>query len=147
MNHLKALGIKFLIQTTVILSFLSIFDGASLTNLLSFSLITTIFSYVIGDLFILPKFGHVVASIADFGLISFVVWILADMFFQAPIIAPLTVGLIIAVAEILFHTYMKEKVLRKKATGNKVIPFPASRRLQTEFAEENDVHGERDQKE
>lgn len=147
MNHLKALGIKFLIQTTVILSFLSIFDGASLTNLLSFSLITTIFSYVIGDLFILPKFGHVLASIADFGLISFVVWILADMFFQAPIIAPLTVGLIIAVAEILFHTYMKEKVLRKKATGNKVIPFPASRRLQTEFAEENDVHGERDQKE
>lgn len=145
MNHLKALGIKFLIQATVILAFLSIFEGASLANLFGLSLLITGLSYVIGDLVILPRFGNIVAVIADFGLISLAIWVLAGMFADIPIMAALASGLAIAVAEILFHTYMTENVLRRRERG-KVVPFPINRSLQTEFAEENEFHHEKEDK-
>jgi len=149
MKHVKALSIKFLIVGVVIFSILSIFESATIMDMLSISLLVTGLAYVIGDLFILPRFGNAVATIADFGLVGLSVWTLSVMFIgTGPGWVPsFSASFFISLSEILFHAYMKEKIIVKEKRENNVVLFPANRRLQTEFAEENEIHPEKDKKE
>lgn len=140
MNHLKAIGIKFIITSIVVLSILSIFGDATIGELLFISLLLTGLAYLIGDLFILPRMGNLVATIADFGLAFFSLWALGYMFLErtsALITASLFAAVFIALSEALFHAYMENKVLQKndeKQSRQQLRP-----RYQTEFAEENEV--------
>ena len=67
MDHLKVIGIKFIVIAVVIYSLFGILYNATLMNLFWISLLITGISYLIGDLFILRKFGNIKATIADFG--------------------------------------------------------------------------------
>ncbi|MFS0863190.1 YndM family protein [Fredinandcohnia sp. 179-A 10B2 NHS] len=140
MNHLKAIGIKFIITSIVVLSILSIFGDATIGELLFISLLLTGLAYVIGDLFILPRMGNLVATIADFGLAFFSLWALGYLFLErtsALITASLFASVFIALSEALFHAYMENKVFRKndeKQSSQHLRPS-----YQTEFAEENEV--------
>ncbi|MFD1038275.1 YndM family protein [Virgibacillus byunsanensis] len=137
MNHLKALGIKYIFTMIVIFSIFGIFYNASLGRLFWISVLVTGVAYLIGDLFLLPRFGNLVASIADFGLAFIAFWVLGNLLIQVSIqIIPVSLfaAFFITCCEPLFHTYMEERVLHKR---REVRP---SHRLQTEVAEENDVY-------
>lgn len=141
MKHLAALGVKFLIHSVVILSILSMFEPATLTNLIWMSLLVTGLSYMIGDLFILPRFGNAVATIADFVLISAAVWVFTmTLLGVSSWGAALSSGLAISLAEIFLHAFMIERVLKPDVKEGKVIPFPIQEKMQTEFAEENQTY-------
>ena len=117
MKHIVALLIKYTAITTVLLIVLSIFQGISIPRVLLISLFLTGVAYLIGDLFILPKYGNMIATMADFGLTFFGIWLLTSLFTNldttrnigfSSFIATLIIGGI----EIFFHIYMKRLVLR-----------------------------------
>lgn len=140
MRHSLAILIKYVVIAIVLFSILPIFSTASLTEIFIISLLVTGTAYVIGDLYILPKFGNVIATIADFGLATVSIWGFSAIFIGQGfrvLTAALFGSVFIALSEALFHVYMKEKVLTKTETVRKKVNFPTN--LQTEFAEENDV--------
>ncbi|MGK0536110.1 YndM family protein [Bacillus sp. 'calajunan'] len=116
MKHIVALLIKYTAISAVLLMILGVFQGISIPRILVISLLITGVAYLIEDLFILPKYGNIVATIADLGLSFVGIWALtyfltninltrnieASAFFAA---------LLIGVAEIFFHIYMKKVVL------------------------------------
>jgi len=68
LKHIVALLIKYTAISAVLLMILGIFQGISIPRILFISLIITGSAYLIGDLFILPKYGNMVATIADLGI-------------------------------------------------------------------------------
>jgi len=139
MRHFKALGIKFIVISIVLLSLFGIFRGASFGEILLMSILVTGLAYVVGDLFTLPRAGNTVATIADFGLSFFTIWILSYMFMDnnsGLITASLVAAGAIALSEVLFHAYMQNKVLEGEPKVENRAQFRPS--FQTEFAEEYD---------
>ncbi|MGM8364006.1 YndM family protein [Virgibacillus sp. W0181] len=136
MNHGKAIVIKFIIVSIVICSLFGIFTNVTLSMLFVMSLIVTGVAYFIGDLLLLRKFGNVIATFLDFGLLILSVWMLANLFIDtsmAMLLVSFYVAFIITFTEPLFHGYMQEKVFANEPK------FPSSGQLQTEFAEEVDM--------
>ncbi|ASN05969.1 YndM family protein [Virgibacillus necropolis] len=141
MKHMKALGIKFIFTAIVVYSIFGIFYNASLGRLFWISVLVTGVAYIIGDLFVLPRFGYIIASIADLGLAFLSLWILGTLIIDITmpiVIASLFAAVFMALCESLFHVYMREQVFHTVPEGEKT-PY-SSDRLQTEFAEETNEH-------
>jgi hypothetical protein len=140
MKHFWALLIKFAVIGTVLFSFLSIFNTASLPVILFISVITTTISYFVGDLYILPKFGNFIATIADFGLSFVLIWLLSALMINSTgsmVTTTLFIALTIAGVEALFHLYVNTHVNSNSAES--VIPgVYKGDMLMTEFSEEFD---------
>ncbi len=71
MKHIVALLIKYMAISAVLLIVLGIFWDVSVPRVLFISLVITGATYLIGDLFVLSKYGNTVATIVDFGLSFF----------------------------------------------------------------------------
>ncbi|MHC2836847.1 YndM family protein [Bacillus sp. F9_6S_D1_P_5] len=117
MKHVVALLIKYTAITAVLLIVLSIFQGISIPRVLLISLFLTGAAYLIGDLFILPKYGNMIATMADFGLSFFGIWLLTSLFTNLDAtrnigLSSFLSALIIGGIEVFFHIYMKRLVLR-----------------------------------
>ncbi|WP_078544121.1 YndM family protein [Litchfieldia alkalitelluris] len=148
MKHLKALGIKFIVISIVLLSVLTIFSNATIGGVLVISAMVTGVSYIIGDLFILPRLGNMIATIADFGLAFASVWILSAIFIGTafPILtASVFAAIFISLGEALFHAYMQSRVLNEENNNDNIKlhedlrekqTHNAFHRYQTEFGEE-----------
>ncbi|HHK5541366.1 YndM family protein [Bacillus cereus] len=116
MKHIVALLIKYTAITAVLLIILSIFKGISIPKLLLISLFLTGAAYLIGDLFILPKYGNMIATIADLGLSFFGIWLLISLFTDLDAtrnigVSSFIAALIIGGTKVFFHIYMKRLVL------------------------------------
>ncbi|MDA2385827.1 YndM family protein [Bacillus cereus] len=117
MKHIVALLIKYTAITAVLLIILGIFQDISIPRVLLISLFLTGTAYLIGDLFILPKYGNTVATMADFGLSFFGIWLLTSLFTDLGAtrnigLSSFIAALIIGGTEVFFHIYMKRLVLR-----------------------------------
>jgi hypothetical protein len=152
LNHVKALGIKFIVISIVLLSILGIFSGtATFGEIMIISFLVTGVSYILGDLFVLPKLGNVMATIGDFGLSFLSVWALSSIFLE-PTFSILTASffasIFITLSEAIIHPYIQSKVLMETDKTNqgyqsynrKQELVPARVKYQTEFAEENEVN-------
>ncbi|WP_100013100.1 YndM family protein [Lentibacillus sediminis] len=142
MRHLKALAIKFIVAVTVVYSILGIFETASIMEMFWISAIVTGAAYLIGDLWILPNFGNIAATISDFVLATGTVWLLSVLFIGSDIPAftmALFVAFFLAISEAVFHIYMMEKILKPEEKEHK---FQSNKlyRMQTEFSRENNVY-------
>ena len=138
MDHLKALAIKFIITLIVLFSILGIFNNATISNILLISALVTGVSYIVGDIFILPRFGNLIASIADFGLTFLSVWLLGALLFTPEfglVPATLFIAALTTCTEAVFHIYMQTKVLDNE--DEIYIDRSTVQHLQTEIGEEN----------
>ena len=132
MKHLIVLGIKFIVTAVLVFSTFGILFNANLFNLFWFTLLVTGISYLIGDLLILPRFGNIIATVADFGLAFFSLWILGSLFLEQGIpvtLLSLTAAFFIAWGEPFIHVYLENRF----SDNNQQVP---RNQLQTEFAEE-----------
>ena len=116
MKHIVVLLIKYTAISAVLLMILGIFQDVSIPRIFLISLLITGTAYLIGDLFVLPKYGNMVATIADFGLSFLGIWVLTylltDNNFARNIIASsFWAALFISMIEVFFHIYMKKVVL------------------------------------
>ena len=118
MKHIVALLIKYTAISAVLLMVLGIFQDVSIPRILLISLLITGIAYLIGDLFVLPRYGNMIATIADFGLSFLGIWVLT--YFLTDIDLTRNIGfsafwsaLLISAVEIFFHIYMKKAVLHE----------------------------------
>ncbi|MBT2574656.1 DUF2512 family protein [Bacillus sp. ISL-51] len=116
MAHIKALAIKGIM--TIIILYLVLGLGFNFTfgDALLMTIVLGAVSYLTGDLYVLPRWNNITASLADFGLAFLVVW-LVGMPLSMGIsggklaFAALISAIIIAVAEYFFHFYIMRKDL------------------------------------
>lgn len=136
MKHMKALAIKLLATITVLAIILGVFYGVSIMNFLIISVLLTAISYVIGDLFLLPRLENWGAVLADYGLSFFSILFLGHYLFAYTIPLLTAAGvtsLFVAGTEYFFHQYMATRVFTERSEGAKLgIDY------QTEFSSEFD---------
>ncbi|GGJ96183.1 hypothetical protein GCM10007063_18320 [Lentibacillus kapialis] len=139
MVYLKTLGIKAIAIGITVFSLFGIFYNADVMNLFWISIFATGFSFLIGDLFVLRRFGNITASIVDFPLMFLTLWILGSLLIEAglPIVTTAVMAaFFITCCEPFIHTYMTESLEEEEFEEKE--KSPSSARLQTEFAEEFD---------
>ncbi|MFC4556848.1 YndM family protein [Virgibacillus kekensis] len=141
MDHIKVLLMKFAAITITLFAIFGVFYEADFGELFLISLLVTGISYVLGDMFILRKYGNVTATISDFPLAFLSIWILGGMFFgnELPIITlSLLSAFFITCCEPFVHGYVANhfSVERHDLRGQN--------QLQTEFGEEMDATTLRD---
>lgn len=119
MKHAKALGIKFVFTSVVLLSFFTLFANATTLEVLFVSVLVTAVSYLLGDLFILPKLGHLPAALSDFVLSFFAIWLLS-MFLVTDsdgiLLTSFATAMVLTFSEALFHSHMSNKVVNVKGS-------------------------------
>lgn len=137
MDHLKVLGVKLLLIFFSVLAMYELFDGTTLGVIVWMSVLTTIISYIVGDLLILRRSSNLFASLFDFGLAFITLWLLSNMYIgggTAIAVASLLAAFFIACCEPFIHLYMIRKAKEP------CIERRGVHRLQTEFSKEADVH-------
>ncbi|WP_100400672.1 YndM family protein [Bacillus sp. FJAT-44742] len=112
MEHLKALGIKFVMVAASLFIVLGLW-GVPIAEILITSLVLTAGAYLIGDLWVFPSFGNWTAAFADLGLAFAGIWIVGTLLFPGinlPLAALISAA-VIAAGEYFFHKFMARKVL------------------------------------
>lgn len=140
MEHLKAIGIKAIYVSIIILSLFGAFHSSTIMPLLFLSLLLTFILYMFGDVLIYPRFGMVWASLADFGLAFFSTMFFGGVLLQGnfPMILPaLASAFFIFCIEPLFHAYMAEKVLQMEQRDDEFFSIRTVKpQYMTEFSDE-----------
>ncbi|MFC0274560.1 DUF2512 family protein [Metabacillus herbersteinensis] len=107
MRIFTALGAKFLLTFAILSFVLGLIFQVNFGYVFVVSVALTFISYLIGDLFILPKTNNTIASIADFGLafagISFLLALVNENPNFPIVTAAFFASVGLAVAEFLFH--------------------------------------------
>ena len=88
---------------------LDLFFDASLADIVSFSLLVTVMSYLLGDRIILPRLGNRNALIADFFLVYASVWVFGSVLLNSYLqIAwgSISGAGIITYSEVFIHRYL-----------------------------------------
>lgn len=134
MKHIRALAVKFLASLVLLYIILGLMYDMSFTNVFLISLVLGLASYVIGDLFLLPKTNNTIATLADFGLAFMIIWILGEsMTYGDSLLLPSLISAAgIALFEYFFHKYVVGNVLEDSASENR----NANYQYQTEASEE-----------
>lgn len=113
MKHLWALTIKAVLVLAVLLVILSWINNYPVWPTVALSILVIVLSYLIGDLAILPMTNNMVATLADVGLNTLMIWIIGPFLFDQfiPFSTALLASIIIGVGEWFFHQYMVNTVL------------------------------------
>lgn len=112
-KHLTAAIYKLIITTIIVTLFVPWMEGATFGQSIIISLVVVGALYLLGDLFILPLFGNVSATLADAG-VAYLLIRFAPMYTQMTGISigtALLTASLIGVAEYFFHRYLIESVL------------------------------------
>ena len=144
LKHIKALGIKWVILIVAIFPIYGIITYASLYNILLISLVLLGVTYVVGDLFILKRFGIIVTSIADlilsFGILYVFGFVINGIPVQTFTPAVAATGFIVAF-ETFFHIYMENYVLKLGPhVYDKSRQTFVPKKLRVEFSDELSPH-------
>jgi uncharacterized BrkB/YihY/UPF0761 family membrane protein len=137
MKHFRAMLVKFVVSFAMLFVILGIGFDVSFQNIVLISLILGVVSYLVGDLFLLPRTNNTVSTLADLGLAFAVIWIILDnisnnvtSIFWATLLASIGVALF----EYFFHKYMAKSILNEdeqnERTQNNSLQY------QTESSEE-----------
>jgi hypothetical protein len=106
MSHLTVLLLKFVTCLVAFAVALDLFFDATMIDIVSFSLLVTIISYVIGDRIILPRLGNSNALVIDFFLTYTMVWIFGSVLLESYVQigwGSLLSALLITGAEVIVH--------------------------------------------
>ena len=107
MGHITALLIKAVMSVLVLLIVLTGFYHYPASGTISIALLITVLSYIIGDLAILRVSNNYIATIADFLLVTVIIWLVGP-FFQGvsiPLYIAISLALVIALGEWFFHHF------------------------------------------
>jgi uncharacterized membrane protein YcaP (DUF421 family) len=101
--------IKMAFIYLVLFILIPVFGKSTWTQIIITGLILGVLAYIIGDLWILPKFGNITAVLADFGLAALVIWLMMKSLPQYILTTRgvWIIALVLALGEWLFHRYLK----------------------------------------
>ncbi|MGE0911806.1 DUF2512 family protein [Bacillus atrophaeus] len=118
MVHVKALAIKGIMTIIVLYLVLGLGFNFTFGDTLLMTIVLGVVSYLLGDLYVLPKWNNMIATLADFGLAFLVVWLMGMPLSMglSPgtlALAALFAAIVMAIGEYFFHFYMMSKELGK----------------------------------
>ncbi|ASS69753.1 DUF2512 family protein [Bacillus atrophaeus] len=118
MVHVKALAIKGIMTIIVLYLVLGLGFNFTFGDTLLMTIVLGVVSYLLGDLYVLPKWNNMIATLADFGLAFLVVWLMGmplSMGLSPGMLAlaALFAAIVMAIGEYFFHFYMMSKELGK----------------------------------
>lgn len=121
MEHVRALGIKFVSTLAILYIILGLFLGMTFGEVFWISLILGTVSYLVGDLFILPGTSNITATFADFGLALMVIWFLSAIMTMDGnlFIRSVTASIGVALFEYAFHSYVANHILMNRQTNQR----------------------------
>lgn len=110
--HLKSLIYKFIFTTGILLVYLSFAVKTNITWNLIIAALVSVFSYLIGDLLILPAVGNLTAAVADVGLSAVIIWLIRYIIpgFEILFSHALYGGIALGIFELMFHVYMEKNI-------------------------------------
>lgn len=113
MKHFTALLIKFVMVTLILEIILNMLTELTLIEILYISVALTVFSYIIGDLLILPASNNIVATFADAGLALATIYMFNYLWNikYISLYDALVSAAVIGVGEWFFHEYVDKNVL------------------------------------
>ena len=104
-----AIIVKFSATFLAALIAFSYINVNSISWVFMVALAGTILNWVVGDLFVLPRYGSIIAAIGD-GVMAaataFIIDILPNVF-NTTLMSLITFAVIVSVAEYFFHMYLK----------------------------------------
>ncbi|MGE8203926.1 YndM family protein [Heyndrickxia sp. NPDC080065] len=110
MKHIKAMTIKFVANLIVLFIILGMLFGFSFTNIVFISLVLSVISYLVGDIWVLPKTNNTVATISDFALSFIVIWFLTAALTYANLTSLFISSVVsaggVSIVEFFFHKYI-----------------------------------------
>jgi hypothetical protein len=109
MKNILNLVIKLAFIYVVLFILIPIFGKSTWTQTVVVGLILATLAYILGDLWILPKFGNITAIIADFGLAALVIWLMMKGLphFVLTTGGVWVIALVLAIGEWFLHKYLK----------------------------------------
>ncbi|RBP96325.1 uncharacterized protein DUF2512 [Cytobacillus firmus] len=111
MNKTLIVVLKFVSSMIAFAIALDLFFDATFADIVSFSLLVTVMSYMLGDRIILPRLGNRNALIADFFLVYASVWVfgsvLLNSYLQIAWGSVIAAG-IITLSEVFVHRYLQK---------------------------------------
>ncbi|ALC87784.1 hypothetical protein AM499_19715 [Bacillus sp. FJAT-22090] len=117
MDHLKALGIKFVMIAAVLLIILTLLFDVPFMDTIWTSLILTIFAYVLGDFILFrlaPKrLRNIMATITDLIISFLVIWYMLIALTDANenlAVGAIISAIVIALGELFYHKYLDRTV-------------------------------------
>lgn len=110
----KVLLMKFAITFIIALIPFSLIDRNMIIWVLPVSIVVTFFNYILGDFYVLPRLGNILASVNN-GVLAVLIVFFADYFimsFRTSSLTLLIFAILIAAGEYGFHRYLmkSEKV-------------------------------------
>lgn len=140
LDYVKALVIKFVMCLAILWIILGIFYHVGFGHILALSLLLTGISFVLGDLYLLPKFENWGATIADFFLAFAIIWIYSASFIHEnfPVVTAAALSsLVISIGEVFFHRYVDSHIFHNQFNEvNHNDRLRSEQHLQTELGEE-----------
>lgn len=109
MKNITNFIIKLAFIFLMLFLLIPIFGKGTWTQTMVTGVFLALFSYILGDLWILPKFGNLMAVLVDFGLAALVVWVMIKVLPQFTLTAMgvWVIALVLALGEWIFHIYLK----------------------------------------
>jgi biotin transporter BioY len=145
----KVLLIKFVACLVAFYIGLDLFFNATIGDIVSFSVTTTIISYIIGDRILLPRIGNRNALMADFILAYGIVWlfgsVLLNSYLQIAWGSAIT-AVILTATEVFVHRYLLSNLPAMRKRERRERNMSPNLQYATEFAEEPDIEVENHKK-
>lgn len=119
MKHVTALIYKWIFTVVILMVVLTWMERVTFGQAFFLSLVVTGALYVSGDLFVLPLFGNVSATLAD-AAVAYLLIRFAPAYSSLKSVNPgpaVVATLFIGVAEYFFHRYLVRKVLPGAPAG------------------------------
>lgn len=104
-----ALIFKFFMTLILAAAVFMLLNNNSWFWILAVAIAATVLNYLVGDLYVLPKFGNIVAAAGD-GIMAALVAYVTDLFtplFQTTFASLAIFALLVGVGEYFFHQYLR----------------------------------------
>ncbi|MBN3556557.1 YndM family protein [Fictibacillus nanhaiensis] len=143
MEQVKVIMMKLIVCIIAFWIGLDLFFDASISDIVSFAVTTTVITYVVADRILLPRIGKNNTLMAEFILAYIVVWIFGSIllngYMQIAWGSVIAAGIITA-TEVFVHQYLLKHMtsINRDRTGRHQRRFRPGFRYATEFAEEQD---------
>ncbi len=108
MKNLVNLIIKMALITVILALLIPVYGESTWTQTLVTAAVLTLLSYILSDLWILPKYGNLASLIADLGLGALTIWAMEQALPQFVLSATglWVIAIVFTIGEWLFHYYL-----------------------------------------
>ncbi|WP_170885505.1 DUF2512 family protein [Bacillus alkalicellulosilyticus] len=115
MKHITALVIKLVLVTLALLIVMTGFYHYPFGSSFGLAILISVFSYIVGDLGVLRISNNTIATLADLGLNTFIIWLIGPFLYFLPVTVTMAffAALAICVGEWFLHKFVANMMFER----------------------------------